>query len=528
MSSGRRVININNLERAVSTDINRAQAFQGRDDAEIYRHMLSGQSYGELGQFPVMPTGAELPRSFEIMGGLLVRPQTGTFEIQIDPGVLYALIPDSGADDSDYKYVRDVGVGTGILAIGANASGSIRIDVIECSINSVPLTVTDSRDIYDTITNLFTPAVVTKESANRLSYRIRQGTPGAGYPTPSPGWMPLAIASVPSGAVSNNDITFWDVRPLIEDRVRTARKGSGLIPTVDELDVRGNRASAVSMIINGWWRATLRGRGIGGQFRRATPGTDVASIDIGSGDGNQSGAITEALTGHVFLYACTPFALPRWALYAPHPAVRVPRSPLGMLMASYTRPDLFGVPSATLPLPTSTGLGGVVNTEDAVCVAIVPRDTTSWPKMSGTNRNVDIRSSVGASITSAAIAGILYQFAIADTDWPPNAKAIIAEFVWNTEIAAATILAIDALIRVYADNTTTTLVSEHSTPTFQMTNNTGAPVAFTSRSGRIRIPVPVMYPSATVSPRRLDLAIIAGVGATPLTTASLIIRGYEL
>lgn len=532
--STRRLLQINTQERAVSTDINRLQKFGARDSDELLRFMLSGQSGDELGPGTlVYPSAIGAPLAAEVIGGLMVRPSAGSFEVLVDAGLLMAFAPDGASEESDYKYARSTGVGAGVLAITPNASGSIRIDVVECRINPTPATVTDNRDIFDPTTGLFTASVVTKESASQLEFRVRAGVGGAGYPAPDVGWLPLAVASVPNGAASNDAVTFWDVRPLLQDRVRTARQGFPAAsvdrPHLHELDARLDRQGAAQALVSGFWSATLRGRALGGGFRRGTPGTEFSTWNAAD-VANQAAAIAEPISAPVYVYACTPKGLPRWTMYAPFPGARIPRTPVGMLIASMIAPDLFGTPSVSIPIPASTGLVGSVDPAEAVCVLVIPNTSVNQFGVFHATNRILRTNSFGPGIISAA--GPSYDFAITNTMWPPNVKAIYAQITGQiTNIDPTRTVIVVPQVEVYAGPTAAGPYATLIGSTFTVMNG-GVIAADVLYTAVYRLPIPVTFPDAPpTSPRNIRLVPNAselhGNAFTQAATATMNIWGYE-
>jgi len=544
MSSGGRSLVYNNLERAISTDLNRAQSFQQRSISEALFRLFAVKQGGDIDpSLSFLPAPDGLPTSMEIFGGLLVKPQTGSFEIQIDPGVACFLHSDGSTDSSNYKLVREVtGVGAGVLVITPNVSGSIRIDVIECRVNPVPTTVTDSRDIYNTITELFTPAVVTKESEDRFEFRVRAGVGGAGYPAAVVGWTQLCVASVPNAAASNNDITFWDVRPLAEDRVHALRnEAPGFsTPYLDSLEASGVRVSATSFLITGWFRAQINGRILGGKFRRGNTGTGVdnSEIDIASGGTNQSTAITEALTGNVFVYVCVPKGLPRWSMYAAHPSARLPSRGLkGMLVVSYQEPDVFGAPLAPIAIPTAAGLGGTVLTEEAVCVAVmIPSSGTTWNHFFAAHKKIvfgDLSATLDA--TTAGVGNARWDYPT--TLLPANVNSALIQIeVLGATIGATTTTVIDHRFISYANVAETGPYAGPRVTGGLLANSSGAPVTL-GATYRVTDWIPFSFPyPASVVTRRLRWQVgdspIHGVGITAysatLANYQAWVQGIEL
>lgn len=531
---GRTKMVINTQERAISTDINRLQSFAGKDNDELLRFMLQGRFGDELQPGQVFySSGVTAPLSAEVIGGLMVRPTSGSFEVQVDPGVLVSFSPDGAPDESDYKYSRSGGVPAAMLAIGPNVSGSIRIDVIECRVNPIPSVVSDSRDIFDPSTGLFIASLVTKETAAQLEFRVRAGVGGTGYPAAQFGWLPLAVASVPNGAASNDDVTFWDVRPMLQDRDRAAFQQFPLVsvgrPHLLDLDGRTNRVNAGSTLLNGYFRAILAGRVVGGAFRRGSPGAAADSIDIAN-IANQGAAIAEPLAGTVYVYACTPFALSRWATYAEAPASRIPRSPIGMLIVSSVVPDLFGSPSATIPLPASTGLLGTVSRHEAVCVATIPRNVGDefssmfFAGRRGVPRGDDV------DFLQVAAAAKTWTFSVTDLVWPPNAKSVEVEWRTNLDIAANSLSHVEMSVAVFSDASLVTPFAS-MTNSVRVVASTNALASGVDFGEVFHIPIPVTFPAAPVSPRfvkvtMIDTAVV-GTGLVATSVGNLAFLAYR-
>lgn len=497
MSNGMRTMKINTQERAVSTDINRLQTFAQTDLMELARYLLNIQTSAiDPGAYSE-PTTLDTPVKAEIVSGLMVKPQVGSFSLLVDSGLALMLAPDGEVEGSNYKYVRDAGVSApGALVITANASGSIRIDVVECRVNPVASTVTDSRDIFDTTTGLFTAATVTKETKSVLEYRVRAGVGGAGYPGAANGWLPLCIASVPNGATSCNDVTFWDVRPLVADRIKPSNVLE--LATVDELEVRGVRTNATTYTVNGLWRATLNGRTLGGEFRSSAPGADAASINVANLV-NQGASIAEPLSGWVYVYAATPFGLPRWARYNDAPSARVPRTPKGFMVVSYVEPTELGTNSTTIPLPASTGLAGTIAIGEAICVLMIPRNSSNeFVQLLGSGKQVEFSGGVN-SLAVAVSGSINFEFSIATSFWPPNAKAMKYHFDTSVTIPANSGTQIDSQYESYAEATGTGPMATQIMR-FNLDNASGGSIARTIDWAHW-IPRPTKYPAAPTSPR---------------------------
>jgi hypothetical protein len=146
----------------------------------------------------------------------------------------------------------------------------------------------------------------------------------------------------------------------------TTRSGGGIAALSGTVDV-----SPSDIITPSAGRRRLGGRlrasGVAADFLTVA-GANVDGLDLNSTD-NQSNAFT---TGIGYIYLLEPFGLPRWARYTNVASgKRVPRSPRGFLTVSSTTPNHFyGVPSAGIGLPASTGLGATTTTK-GVCIGAV-------------------------------------------------------------------------------------------------------------------------------------------------------------
>ena len=376
MSSGGTEIQINSGERAISDDQNRAQRFREADLNELLRAIVdtfSGIDDLVASSSDIRSSVSTAPVSASVFNGLVVRPQLGTLNLLVDPGVVGLYDPDAAPnpDESQFKVIRDPGVAGGApLVMAANASGSIRIDVIECARVAAPgvlVLETDNRDVFNPATGLFTPTTVNKVIAGRLQYRIRSGAPGAGFPANQAGWLPLAVASVPTGTATVNTVTFWDVRPFVGDRIFGAYNLGTFAPRS-----RRNVASVDTITIPG--KAVLSGA-----IETSATDTNVASTGVGASlyrlgglfdgaydfnvAGNQSGPLGAGLA---YVYLAEPFGLPRWAVYAMSGGILQPRYRGIPIISNTGAVPILGSPSAALALPANTGLLGT--TSKAVCI----------------------------------------------------------------------------------------------------------------------------------------------------------------
>lgn len=377
MSSGGKQLKINTRERLISNDHNRLQAFVDAELSEVLRRLYDnrlgtvpfnfGGGVRELGSFVDTDdqdsSGIGTPLRGDVLEGLVVLPQASSLNLLVSPGAVLLDDPDgqtgssqatpASPDDSRGKLVIDPGiVSGGILTLAAGSGGGIRIDVIECRRRQV-VTETDSRDVFDPGTNTFAPQVVDKVIESQLEYRVRQGVAGAGLPANVQGWLPLCIASVPSAAVNVDTITFWDVRPLIKDRISFDQQHA--LTAVENGSTFGVRAPYLLVQTN---PATLPAKGyLTNRFLMYRAG---GWIDLDLADPvNHATGFSPTANVMWFLKAAFFGSLPRWVNYAASPAARLPSGPLGVLVVSgIDSTDQNGLLSS-VSAPASTGLSAV-------------------------------------------------------------------------------------------------------------------------------------------------------------------------
>lgn len=375
MSSGGKQVVFNTRERLVSNDHNRTQRFADWEMSEILRRLFGnrigtapfnfGGAVQETGGYvdtdDVDTAGIGVPLKGDVLEGLVVLPQQGSLNLHVSPGCVLLDDPDgqtgssqatpANPDDSRGKLVADPGLlVSGVLTIAAGSGGGTRIDVIECRRSQV-VTENDNRDVFDPGTNSFAPQSVPKAMASQLEYRVRQGTPGAGLPANVQGWLPLAVASVPTSAATVDDITFWDVRPLVKDRVSWDQQS--LIPFIEpnsSLTVKTTPTVPLTFQDQfGYITSQL------GMYRAG----GIVDFDLMDTAFWEPG-FTPAANLIYYLYAVFPGNLPRWVRYAASPNPRIPNGPLGVLTVAQTVPNPSGIGVTNVVAPaSSTGLGGV-------------------------------------------------------------------------------------------------------------------------------------------------------------------------
>ncbi len=434
MSSGQKTLVMNTRERALSTDINRLQAFAARDRAQLARFFFNDQrqSYLLTPGLSKQYVGGETPLVGDVYGGLMVDPQTTS--LLITPGELGCLFPDPDitTDDSPYMLIDDPGVQVaGLLTFTATGGGGTRVDLVECRPISTILE-SDSRDIFNPATGLFSPSSVTKVQVFRLQYRLRLGTPGAGMPALAAGWLPLAVAVVTNASADFTTVDFWDVRPLVEDRVKPQLGSAGHYP-VTSLSA-GTSVSGGETDLGGFSLASYNGYLAGGTIRTSTPspgtfgGTGIDDGDFAflnlSNAGNQESGFTHAAQQLNAVVACFPAGLPRWVRYSQTALGggfgRVPRASRGILV-------LAKIPNAT------TTAGGFMQPTIPVfgaspgVVLYVTNSNTAGTDFAPTNGNGGwILTNDPISIASSSISGNNPRWSINAVllRYPPQAKSL--------------------------------------------------------------------------------------------------------
>lgn len=211
MSGADNVI-INSFERAVSGDINDLQSLKDRNMLETFKYMLSGDL--------IVPQGTAYGTTLRnmVLGGLNVSPNVA--DVDVSAGVLMqnsnSLAPVPTSLDSSFRYARNAGPLTLVLPVG-----DVYYLVEAQMVNTVVLTAT--RDIFDPVSQTFTPTIVNKQADRQVTFSALTGT-GTTAPTPSGGnFVPIAIVRKVGGVVTE----VIDVAP----------RQSNLIPGVSSVQL---------------------------------------------------------------------------------------------------------------------------------------------------------------------------------------------------------------------------------------------------------------------------------------------------
>jgi hypothetical protein len=388
-SSGGKQLQMNPLERALSMDINRLQEFAGSNLSTVLQALFdNGTGFDDVwaGAQLIVNSTVGNPAFAEVLAGIVFVPTNAATACTVLGGLVAMLDPDTtpNPDDSQYKVITDPGTNSTLtpsLVFTANASGSIRIDVLECS-RVQPDTVieTDNRDVYNPVLGTFTAVTLNKVTQANLQYRIRLGVGGAGFPGTAAGWMPICVMSVPTGTVNWDNVCIWDVRPLLEDRVKAPLNAS-----VDMPRGRGGMfysfSTAAGFYMTGLTNVAYVSRFLGGRVGRGSPGADSSGgVEVNFVDFNDTANQELAMStadGLKHIYLLTPFGLPRWARFTDAAVgVRQARSPRGIMLMSAVGPaHAYGVPSAPITFPAIFGFGAAT-TLAGVCIASVQMTAT--------------------------------------------------------------------------------------------------------------------------------------------------------
>ena len=452
--SGQKGMLINTSERAVSTDINRLQAMASASQMELLRWLLDvGRGADDVvaGGFQTEVVTTATPLLGEVIGGLMVVPANGTLQLGVTDGLALVINPDASpsADDSPYKYCPSPTVlaTSGTLVLSANSSGFPRIDVIECQRIDDPNPEEDSRDIFNPTTSLFTATTVTKTVASTLQFRVRTGTPNAGFPGVVSGWLPLCVVLVPTATTVVDTCTFWDVRPLVGDRIFNGNPTPVDMPRRPRLTYSIDTTSSQHRMF-GLVEVEGGSTRLGGRMERGSPGTDnygyVDFSDVANQEASMS--LPSGIT-LVYYYLLTPFGLPRWARYTDYnpsfPAfLRFPRSPRGIPLLSTVKPShVYGIASSPIVFPAAFGFNGA-SSQAAVCFGATTQNAgVLQPQVtsSGWTRLTEVapdNSGVAGSGSTSATTGNFALFE--NTHYPAGAARLRCRLILALAISTGT------------------------------------------------------------------------------------------
>lgn len=536
MASGNRRLVINTRERAISDDIRRLQAFAAADRSAWDRRMLDDLYVFDVNAgFGYPTTAITSPLTADIIGGLMVQPVIGSSNLIVFPGVMGTYYPDAvpSDDDDPYKVIADPGVQTlGVLTISANAGPGIRIDVIECQ----PVDVVeeqDNRDIFDPATGLFTPALVDKVVSGRLTYRVREGAAGGGFPGTALGWLPLVVASVPSGGgASVDDVTFWDVRPLVPDRWEPPIRGGTLLTHRTRMNILGDAVIAPGEIrVKGNVEGNYGPYKAGGTLAKGTPTTPMGSGDVAYVNAmnpeNWEPGLAPVANNPAYLWALYPFGLHRWVRYTENDFAgygRIPGGMRGITTFSTTGPTGFGGgnPALAIALPASTGLGS--STQQAFLLAATYADSINVPHGFLCDGLMTHLKGTGITWATAALSGTAATYIfVGNASHPGNARSILVKFNALFTAAAGTTDDFYRIVQVH-DASGAVIVA---TPHQSSVNVTMAAGGAFLDTAVVEIPIPTNWPSAALANLKV-IVDYATPAAFTLASADANILGWRL
>lgn len=205
--SGADNIQFNNLERALSTDLNNTEAVLTRTAADNLRYRYATQEYAATTAATSMPSQTI---QNVVLGGLAVTPSGGT-GVFVSPGVLCqdsaSLTPTPGTYDSDYRIARLEDVET----VAALTPGTDVYYLLEAQMMEV-IESSQIRDIYNPSTETFVPTSVPKVIRRTIQFQWTAGTT-TNFPVPTGGnWVPIAGLFRPAAGGNVTAAQIYDMR----------------------------------------------------------------------------------------------------------------------------------------------------------------------------------------------------------------------------------------------------------------------------------------------------------------------------
>lgn len=527
--NGNKAVVLNTRERILSTDANRAQTFYGQGVADLLRFMIDASSDESRlgGGYEVLSDGTETPPRAYVVNGLRPQPVNGTNSLLVSPGVMLIVDnpSDPNADDSVAAWVTDPGISnTGILILPANASGQAIIGIVECQ-RTTQVLEQDNRDVFNVVTGLFSPQLVNKVTAGRLVYRIRLGTPAAGFPGVAAGWSPLAVFNQPAAAATWDDVLLiWDVRRLVGDRWNAPFN-----TPLDESEVVKafafcNTQVSGSTKLFGELDANYLEARVGGRVGLSDPtGATPGFFDVqasASRTGNFTGYSADSFW---HAYAIFPFGLPRWQQYSAvgSAAPRRPCGQRGILAVTDVGPTFAGTPSAVVSTPTATGL---LDTPSQSAVCLLSGNTNSGAGVTAVmgDGRVVIPSYVLILSPSSTSGLVSATWTLTDNvTHPGNARAVWVEFFATFDTGGSGTFGILGQVTVTSgDNLGTYFVPVGSRTT--LSGNVVEPWSFSAR-------LPLSHDNFSSSARTFTViwAYLFGTGAA-VTAQVIRLLGWEV
>lgn len=410
--SGNDNLLMNNLERALSTDINDLQSLQARVLAELFRYTFRARAIG----VPFVESNRNIAMGLAVAA-------SGS-DVSISQGVLLqqssTLAPIPGALDSTYRLSR---LNAPVVVTGP-VPGVNNWYLVEAQM--VQSVVTSSvRDIYNPGTQTFAPALVPKVIAQSMQFQLVAGA-GGQLPLPSGGdWVPIAGVLWPAGGGA--PLRIVDMRPLPD----VEEGGSPL--SAEVVHQRVNSATLPDTPSND---IIVGARTFNSQGRMG--GTVAAPFDPTSVDFLATGTVLAANQWY-YLY------LASWSALALKPQNAQPSPTIyrGVLALSSTPPVTGSLlPSAPVTLPAPYG-ALAVPAVGAVCVGAFRRNATNtgFLQSSETRGRGTVSSGAGAIVVNTSAAGPAASQTVSvnlATFVPRHARSIRLRFDTDASVVAGT------------------------------------------------------------------------------------------
>lgn len=521
--SGFSAIQFNFRERIVSDDQNRAHQFTAQAVAELLRRAhLSTASSATSGGKTTVASAVATPLRGLVFEGIRFRPEIGTVNAFVEPGVLVVASPEADPHpaDSPARLISNAGIQVAGQLTLTTGPGATRIDVVECQ----PLqqvVETDSRDVFDPNIGFFSPVSVPKVVQTGLAFRIRLGVDGGGFPGTASGWLPIAVCSVPSGATTWNDATVWDVRPLLADLASP--------PGIVSQSFARLRAPNMSAIDQGGgvWAARglcdseLDGFRIGGDLASSSSGSSF--VDLNAAGGIQEPGFAAVASRPWILYAMAPFNLPRWCRLNPSSTGnRDPGSFRGILVFTQKGPDLTGKPTVVVAIPAATGLGGSTTSAIEVMTGAFGAGSAFRGSTTAAGWTQLADAAISVSPTSGAGLSIVTYRLVDNVTHPANAVAVRVRFRSSISDSAGTTYGFQRIVTVKDGIGGNTIYVRRAGAT-----QTVPVAAAFSDNYEVDLELPPNLPSGANRTIELTFELNLSGGAPVFSTQSMLILGWR-
>ncbi len=197
-------------QRALSDDINDLQAMSSRTLADFIGQLAAVRMIASTGGFDTQPQSVTM--------GLEIRAGGGNTVVVL-PGILAQFSGSHPAVPEEFESLQRIGVSRANVALVVPVVASTYY-LLEARVVDVA-TLTESRDIFNTTTEVFTPTSVQTRGERRLEFQLVAGSGGNLPPFSGGTWVPLHIFNTDAvGALPQIPITNgyqFDCRPDLKD-----------------------------------------------------------------------------------------------------------------------------------------------------------------------------------------------------------------------------------------------------------------------------------------------------------------------